>query len=251
MLRIVRDTLAGRLSEEFKKSEEETVPVSGEGTVSRGRDEALSYIVAVLADVRDDIGRVNRKAAVLLAAAVLGVVLGNRWRPGDLPSQVEWLWWAGVFFCVMGILMLVGTLYPRSARLAGQTVERRRSYAGRVHADGPPPADSPVDDSRAGAFARSALAELRQRLAGQDTRLRADRLVLRIRRLSAVADAKRRYVRRAVILLVVSVACCLVSVVIGQAMTSWDFFGRPMAPAILPTPAAGPCVPPGVCGGSA
>ncbi|MGV9773760.1 Pycsar system effector family protein [Streptosporangium sp. NPDC003464] len=233
MLKIVRDTLAGH--------------VSGGGTVRQEQDEVVAYIAAVLAEVRGDIGRADRKAAVLAAAAVLGVLLGNRYGPDGLPSQVEWLWWAGVFFCVMGVLMLAGALYPRSARLAGQAVERRRSYAGRLYDEDPHAGEAPVEDSRAGAFARSALADLRARTAAQDTRVRADRLVLDIRRLSSVADAKKRYVRRGVILLVISLCCCALSVTVGQAMTSWDFFGRPMAPAVQPTPAAGPCVPSGTC----
>ncbi len=235
VLKIVGDTPAGH--------------VSGGGAVRQERDETLGYITTVLADVRADIGRADRKAVALLVAAVLGGLLGNGWRPEELPSQVEWLWWTGVFFCAMGTLMLAGALYPRSARLAGQTVERRRSYAGLAHAESPQDGDSPVEDSRAGAFARSALADLRARMASQDNRVRADELVLGIRRLSAVADAKRRYVRRGTILLVVSVVCCALSVIVGQAITSWDFFGRPMAPAVQPTPAAGHCAPSAACGG--
>ncbi|GAA4227740.1 hypothetical protein FHR32_000738 [Streptosporangium album] len=236
MLKTVRDTLAGR--------------ISGGGAVGEDRDETLSYITGVLADVRVDIGMADRKAAVLLAAAVAGVFLGNGWRPDRLPGEVEWLWWTGVFFCVTGILMLVGALYPRSARLAGRTVERRRSYAARTHAESPRADDTEPEDSRAGAFARSALAELRARTARRDTRVRADQLLLRIRALSALADAKKRYIRRGRILLAASVICCALSLVIGQAITSWDFFGRPMAPAVQPVPAAGHCAPSGVCGGS-
>lgn len=218
--------------------------------VEEGQDETSAYITAVLADVRADIGTANRKAAVLLTAAVAGLLLGNGWRPDRLPSEVEWLWWTGVFFCVTGILMLVGALYPHSARLAGRAVERRRSYTAGTPAESVEADDTGPEDSRAGAFARSALAELRARTAGQDTRIRADRLVLRIRALSAVADAKKRYVRRGTVLLTISVACCALSLAVGQAITVWDFFGRPMAPAVQPVPAAGPCAPSGACGGS-
>ncbi|MFC7649099.1 hypothetical protein ACFQX6_58230 [Streptosporangium lutulentum] len=40
--------------------------------------------------------------------------------------------------------------------------------------------------------------------------------MLRIRRLSAVADAKHRYIRRGVILMLIAIACCELSVLIGQ-----------------------------------
>ncbi|MFC7649098.1 hypothetical protein ACFQX6_58225 [Streptosporangium lutulentum] len=49
-------------------------------------------------------------AAGLIAAGLLG----GQWRPQELPSQVEWLWWTGMFFWLMGILMLAA----RSAHAA-------------------------------------------------------------------------------------------------------------------------------------
>lgn len=198
--------------------------VSREGRVRQEPDEVLSHIQAVLAEVRDDNGRANRRAAVLLAVAVLGGLVASGWRPQELPSQVEWLWWTGVFFCAMGGLALVGALHPLTARLAGRTVERRRSYAGRLHAWGPNavnlPAGKPPPGRSRGAFSEEALAELRTRMRGQDTRVRADMLVLRVRRLSSVAHAKNRYIRRGVLLLSVAVACLLLSVTIGQAILS-------------------------------
>lgn len=203
-------------------------------------DQVLVYIAEVLADVRGKIGRADRKAAVLAGVAVFGGLLAGRFRPQGLPGQVEWLWWTGVFFCVMAILMLAGALYPRSARLAGRAVERRRSYARRVQARGPHAGVPGSGGSRAGAFTEGALAELRARMARQDTRVRADLLVLRIRKLSAMADAKCRYIRRGAILLLLSAACCLLAVVVGEAMTSWDLFGRPMAPGITHPPPAEP-----------
>ncbi|MEV7011291.1 hypothetical protein [Streptosporangium sp. NPDC051022] len=197
--------------------------VSREGTVpqeEQGSDETLSYIRQVLAEVRGDNGRANRKAIALLVTAVAGGLLAGNWKPGRLPSQVEWLWWTGAFFCVMGILMFVGALLPLSARLAGRTVERRRSYAGRLQTWNPPAGDDrtadPPEQRSRGAFSEEALADLRARMRSQDTRIGADTLVLRIRSLSAVAHAKNRYIRRGVLLLLIAVACCVFSVTVGQ-----------------------------------
>ncbi|MFF5210693.1 Pycsar system effector family protein [Streptosporangium sp. NPDC000396] len=227
MLKIVRDTLPGRASSGDSPGD----PARQE------RDGTLAYIAETLADVREEIFRADRKAVALMAAAVFGGLLAGRLRPQELPGQVEWLWWAGVFFCVMAIVVLAGAVYPRIVRLAGRAVERRRFYSVRAHAPSPR-ADVPrPEDSRAGAFADSALADLRARMASQDTRVRADRLVLRIRKLSSIAAAKDRYIRRGTLLLLISVVCCLLSVVIGQVMTSWDLFGRPMAPAVHRTQA--------------
>ncbi|MEV8632600.1 hypothetical protein AB0395_13175 [Streptosporangium sp. NPDC051023] len=195
---------------------------SREGAVPQEQDEVLSYLGEVLADARGANGRADRKAIGLLVAAVLCAVAAGMWKPQELPSQVEWLWWTGGFFCVMGILMFGAALHPLSAGFAGRTVERRRSYAGRLHAWRPPAADADAGVAQGGrsrgAFSEEALAELRARMRGQDTRISADMLVLRIRRLSAVAHAKNRYIRRGLLLLLVAAVCCLLSVTIGQAL---------------------------------
>ncbi|GAA3085462.1 hypothetical protein GCM10010485_24420 [Streptosporangium carneum] len=186
------------------------------------QDEVLSYLQDVLAEVRGDNRRADRKAVALLVTAVLGVLAVVNWKPQVLPSQAEWLWWTGGFFCVMGVLASVGALHPLSAGLAGRTVERRRSYAGRLHAWTPSTADAQAGDPPAGrsrgAFSEEALAELRARMRSQDPRVSADMFVLRIRKLSAVAHAKNRYIRRGVLLLLVAVACCLLSAGIGQVI---------------------------------
>ncbi|MFD0891859.1 hypothetical protein ACFQ08_45520, partial [Streptosporangium algeriense] len=69
-----------------------------------------------------------------------------------------------------------------------------------------------------GAFSDEALAELWARLGGQDARTGADELVLRIRRLGAVAQAKDRYIRRGMFLFLVAAVCCLLSVAVGRAI---------------------------------
>ncbi|MGW5486768.1 hypothetical protein ACWEU6_06125 [Streptosporangium sandarakinum] len=215
-------------------------------------DQAFAYLTGLLAEARDRSGRADRRAAALAGTALIGGLTAARLTPRDLPAEVSWLWWAGLFLCAMAIVTLAAALWPYSARLAAQAVERRRFYSARVSAPRPssdgafpagafragPRAAGPADDSRAGAFSESALAELRARTAGRDAgrdgardaTVQIDRLVRRAGRLGAVADVKQRYVHRGLVLLLLAASCCLVSAVAGELMTSWDLSGRPMAP---------------------
>ncbi|MFF4992265.1 hypothetical protein ACFY19_34160 [Streptosporangium saharense] len=196
--------------------------VPREGEVAQERDEVLFYLDEVLAEVRADNRRQDRKALALLAAAVLAAVAAGLLKPDLLPGQVGWLWWTGAFFCAMGAVMLVGALHPLVSGLAGRTIERRRSYAGRLHTWNPPVQREDPDQARGGrsrgAFSEEALADLWARLGVQDTATGADELVLLIRRLGAVAQAKDRYIRRGMLLLLVAAACCLFSAAVGQAI---------------------------------
>jgi MFS family permease len=188
VLKIVWDALLGR-------------PPEG-GTEAGEPDQILGQILAMLVDAQTEVGRADQKGVILLvttgaaAGLIVAGLLGGQWRPHELPSQVEWLWWTGMFFWLAGILMLVGAIHPRSARLAGQAVDRRRSY---VHG-----------------FTDEVLAELRAGSTRRNGQVRVDLIVLRIRRLSAMADAKYRYIRRATILMLIAIACCVLSVLIGQ-----------------------------------
>ncbi|MEU4829373.1 hypothetical protein [Streptosporangium sp. NPDC023615] len=182
-------------------------PRSARLLVSARRDEdgaerpdmLLDYVREMLADARRRVRRENETAAVLLAAAgaAAGVVVAGLpsgyWRPGELPSQIEWLWWMGMFLWLTGLLVLGGALCPPVAALAGRTLERRRchlrGYADRLRAG------HEADGRRAGP--------------------RVDLLVLEIRRLNALADAKQRYVRRGVLLMVFSIACCALASFVG------------------------------------
>ncbi|GGQ32947.1 hypothetical protein [Streptosporangium pseudovulgare] len=220
--------------------------------VRKAPDQAFAYLTGLLAEARDRSGRADRRAAALAMTALTGGLTAARLTPRDLPAEVSWLWWAGLFLCAMAIVTLAAALWPYSARRAARAVERRRFYSARVSAPRPPAggafpagafrtgprAAGPADDSKAGAFSESALAELRARTAGRDAgrdgardaTVRADRLVRRAGRLGAVADVKQRYVRRGLVLLLLAASCCLVSAVAGELMTSWDLSGRPMAP---------------------
>ncbi|MGC5015282.1 hypothetical protein ACLQ2R_31360 [Streptosporangium sp. DT93] len=168
-------------------------------------DMLLDHIREALADARRRVRRENETAAVLLAttgAAIGAVVAGlatGYWRPGELPSQIEWLWWMGMFLWLTGLLVLGGALCPPIAAQAGRVLERRRchlrGYAGGLRAGVPPQG---ADGRRAGP--------------------RVDLLVLEIRRLNALADAKQRYIRRGALLMGFSLACCVLSVFVGRPL---------------------------------
>ncbi|MEU8384114.1 hypothetical protein [Streptosporangium sp. NPDC048865] len=181
-------------------------------TAEREPDRILDYVQAALADARRRVRGENETAAVLLfttgAAAVAAVagLLNGHWSPGQLSSRAEWLWWTSMFFWLMGLLVLAAALHRRTAGLAGRALERRRFYPGGF-ADDTPPEPDPRLGYRAGPAAT-----------GHDAGTRVDLAVLEIRRLDAVGDAKRRYVRRGVLLMTLSVACCALSVLIDRSL---------------------------------
>ncbi|WP_326643125.1 hypothetical protein OG884_06435 [Streptosporangium sp. NBC_01755] len=183
MLRIRWDALLGRSAER--------------STAAREPDVIIGYVQEAFADARARVRREDETAVILLvttgaaAGAVVAGLLNGYWRPGELSSKIEWLWWAGMFFWLMGILMLVGALYHRIAGLAGRTLERRRFYPGGF-----------VGQVRPGPRSGD----------------RVDLLVLEIRRLSAVGDAKRRYIRRGVWLMLISITCCALSVFVSRLL---------------------------------
>ncbi|WP_433363659.1 hypothetical protein [Streptosporangium sp. CA-115845] len=183
MLRIRWDALLGRSSRGF--------------TAAREPDMIIGYVQEAAADVRAKVRREDETAVILLvttgaaAGTVVAGLLNGYWRPGELSSRIEWLWWTGMFFWLMGILMLVGALYRRTARLAGRTLERRRFYPGGFGGEVRP---------------------------GPRSGDRVDLLVLEIRRLSAVGDAKQRYIRRGVWLMLLSITCCALSVFVSRLL---------------------------------
>ncbi len=198
VLRIVWDALPGRSR---RRSAAEREP-----------DRILDYVQATLADARRKVRREDETAAILLfatgaaAGAVAVGLLNGHWRPGELSSKIEWLWWTSMFFWLMGMLVLAGALYRRTAGLAGRALERRRFYPGGF-ADDPPPAPDPRLGYRVAPPA-----------GGLDGEARVDLAVLEIRRLNAVGDAKQRYIRRSVLLMTFSIACCALSLLIDSAL---------------------------------
>lgn len=188
VLRIGWDTLLGRTPK---------VP-----STVREPDRILGYVQTALVEGRGKVRREDETAVIILIAAgvVAGVVavglLNGYWRPGELSSKIEWLWWTGLFFWLLGILMLVAALHPRTSGLGARALERRRSYVGGFVAEARP---EPRRD-------------------GSEGRDRVDLLVMEIRRLSALADAKQRYIRRGVLLMLLSTAWCTLAALISPSL---------------------------------
>ncbi|MFB9680323.1 hypothetical protein [Streptosporangium vulgare] len=198
MLRIMRDTLPDRSRRR--------------STAEREPGMIFEYVQAMLADARRRVRREDETAAILLfttgaaAGAVVAGLLNGHWRPGELSSRIEWLWWTSMFFWLMGLLVLAAALYRRTAGLAGRTLERRRFYPGGVAGDTPP-----EPDPRLGYW-------LASDAGGRAAEARVDLVVLEIRRLNAVGDAKQRYIRRGVLLMTFSIACCALSLIVDRSL---------------------------------
>lgn len=196
VLRIMRDTLPDRSRRR--------------STAEREPGMIFEYVQATLADARRRVRREDETAAILLfttgaaAGAVVVGLLNGHWRPGELSSRVEWLWWTSMFFWLMGLLVLAAALHRRTAGLAGRALERRRFYPGGFAGDTPPEPD-PRLGYRVGSD-------------GRDAEARVDLVVLEIRRLNAVGDAKQRYIRRSVLLMTLSIVCCALSLLIDRSL---------------------------------
>ncbi|MEU4232405.1 Pycsar system effector family protein [Nonomuraea sp. NPDC026600] len=158
--------------------------------------------MAILTDLRAEIGRADQKAAVMLATAGVGVgalagaLLAGSWNPGKLPAGVAWLWWLGVVLCSMGIIGLAAAIYPRSARAANRLRRRRSQFVG--------PFSETLITNLHGAGTTGAPH-------GQKAFMLEE-----IRRLSAIADAKYRGIQRSMLLLLGAIVCCLVVPVLAQ-----------------------------------
>lgn len=82
-------------------------------------ESTISYLADLLKDTREELGRADSKAALLLAAtgvaagALLGGLLNGRWTPFSLDNSVEWLWWLGVGSAVAGVFSTAAVVYPR------------------------------------------------------------------------------------------------------------------------------------------
>jgi len=97
-------------------------PVSGSSITPEVADPTASYLADLLADTREELTRVDSKAALLLAAAgvIIGAILaglfGGKWTPFGLNSEIEWLWWLGVASAAYGVFSIAAAVYPRISR---------------------------------------------------------------------------------------------------------------------------------------
>ncbi len=85
---------------------------------SDATDPAVSYLTDLLTETRDELTRVDSKAALLLAAsgviagALLAGFFGGRWTPFDLSNKVQWIWWLGVASAAFGLFSVAAAVYP-------------------------------------------------------------------------------------------------------------------------------------------
>jgi hypothetical protein len=78
----------------------------------------LAYTERLLAETRDEIGRADQKASILLSVTGVGVVvlvglLTGQWSPTELAAAIQWLWWLGGVGLVTAITLLAAAVMPR------------------------------------------------------------------------------------------------------------------------------------------
>jgi len=82
------------------------------------QDPVVSYLKELLAETREELNRVDSKAALLLAGsgviigALLAGLFGGRWTPFELNSKIEWLWWLGIALAAAGVFSIAAAVYP-------------------------------------------------------------------------------------------------------------------------------------------
>lgn len=90
--------------------------------VSSAEGRAEMYAAALLAEIRDEVDRADRKAQSALAAAgvAMGVLLAGliagHWSPFQLTRSMQCLWWAGIVAAAGGLWCLASAVYPRGRR---------------------------------------------------------------------------------------------------------------------------------------
>ncbi len=98
-------------------------PGAGPLPVHVVRDEDVSnsviiYTNRLLAETREEIGRADQKASILLSSTGVGVallfgLLTGDWSPAELAVAVQWLWWLGAIAMAAAITLLASAVMPR------------------------------------------------------------------------------------------------------------------------------------------
>jgi hypothetical protein len=104
-------------------------PAVGSRLSPSGQDADLveRHLEALLADTREELGRADHKASLLLAGggvaigALLASLFGRQWSPIELDHRVQWLWWLSAAAAAMALLALGDTIYPRTWAAEGGT----------------------------------------------------------------------------------------------------------------------------------
>lgn len=85
----------------------------------RPSQDALALTTRLLAETREELGKADAKAQILLAASgvvisvVLGGAIGGAWSPADLDCWARILWWLGVGAAAVGVGSLGYAIFPR------------------------------------------------------------------------------------------------------------------------------------------
>jgi hypothetical protein len=82
------------------------------------RNAVIAYSGRLLAETREEIGRADQKASILLSAAGVGMALlagqlTAHWSPTHLAPIIQWLWWLGAAALVTAIACLAAAVMPR------------------------------------------------------------------------------------------------------------------------------------------
>jgi pycsar effector protein len=115
---MIRSKFAKKLGFPGKKEAGSVVGFHG-----RSSDEAtLIYATSLLSNAREEIGRADAKASILLAtsgvaagALLAGLVAGS-WSPLQLQAAIQWVWWLGIVESAIGICCLALAVYPRERK---------------------------------------------------------------------------------------------------------------------------------------
>jgi len=163
-------------------------------------DQAWRYAAALLAEAREEIGRADSKASILLAAsgvaagALLAGIVGGSWSPSGLGPAIQAVWWSGVVAAAAGVWNLAAAIYPRTRRV-GTARTGHIEYFGDILAFGDPDA---------------LMAALRRECAAGIEPV-ADQL----RQISLIVDRKYRHIRRAMWFLCAAVLACPAAVLLN------------------------------------
>lgn len=81
-----------------------------------------ALVQSLLNEAREELGRADNKASILLAAsglivgALIAAVLAGSWSPAQLSAVTAWIWWIACVFLAAGIACLGTAIYPRTSR---------------------------------------------------------------------------------------------------------------------------------------
>jgi Family of unknown function (DUF5706) len=156
------------------------------------------YAHLLLSEAREEVGRADLKASILLAAAGVGLaaivqgLVGSGWKPGNLGQPWTAVWWIATTTSMAGLFCLVQAVLPRT-KASGVTLPHHVFYF-----------------ENAAAF--SGTAELQAALLDDETS-RLHRAAHQLWHVSRIVRRKYRWIRGGIWLLQASVALGLAAVI--------------------------------------